>query len=141
MLLTASDFCLKPMALSQPGPPLPHPNGGIEQLADIAKVARDKLQEDVKFINNKIQAVHIDMDWHWILGSCIALCAAVMANTGLNSAPAAARKLMSQSSIISVAVGSSMLSLAFSLYRVGVVVRLNFAGGVIGGARPPDPLP
>jgi magnesium transporter len=84
LLLTASDFCLKPMALSQPGPPLPHPNGGIEQLADIAKVARDKLQEDVKFINNKIQAVHIDMDWHWILGSCIALCAAVMANTGLN---------------------------------------------------------
>ena len=26
----------------------------------------------------------IDFDWHWILGSCIALCAAIMANTGLN---------------------------------------------------------
>ncbi len=50
----------------------------------IAQIAHETLQKDVNFMKDKIQAVHIDFDWHWILGSCIALCAAIMANTGLN---------------------------------------------------------
>ena len=40
----------------------------------IAQIAHETLQKDVNFMKDKIQAVHIDFDWHWILGSCI-LCA------------------------------------------------------------------
>jgi magnesium transporter len=50
----------------------------------IAQIAHETLQKDVNYMSDKIKAVHIDFDWHWILGSCIALCAAIMANTGLN---------------------------------------------------------
>ena len=50
----------------------------------IAQMAHETLQKDVTYMSDKIKAVHIDFDWHWILGSGIALCAAIMANTGLN---------------------------------------------------------
>lgn len=50
----------------------------------IAQMAHETLQKDVNYMSDKIKAVHIDFDWHWILGSGIALCAAIMANTGLN---------------------------------------------------------
>ena len=59
-------------------------NTGMSQITAVAKLVHDKLREDVTFASEKIAQVHIDFDWHWILGSCIALCAAIMANTGLN---------------------------------------------------------
>ena len=55
----------------------------------------------------------------------------------LNSDPAAARRLISQSVIESVADGSSMAILAFSLYRVGCIVALLANVAALGEGRPP----
>ena len=54
---------------------------GVEH---IAQLAQGELTKGLSEIKHKLHDVKLVFDWHWIVGCCIALFAAVSSNTGLN---------------------------------------------------------
>ena len=55
-----------------------------EGLEHISQIAKGEFTKDMEMLNHKIQSARLVFDWHWIVGCCIALFAAVSSNIGLN---------------------------------------------------------
>ena len=53
-------------------------------LEHISQIAKGEFTKDMEMLNHKIQSARLVFDWHWIVGCCIALFAAVSSNIGLN---------------------------------------------------------
>jgi uncharacterized membrane protein len=54
---------------------------GIEHITTLAK---GEFNKDIAILHKKIMNTKLVFDWHWIVGCCIALFAAVSSNVGLN---------------------------------------------------------
>ena len=55
-----------------------------EGLEHISQMAKGEFTKDMEMLNHKLQSARLVFDWHWIVGCCIALFAAVSSNIGLN---------------------------------------------------------
>ena len=54
---------------------------GIEHISTLAK---SEFNKDLALLHHKLLSTKLIFDWHWIVGCCIALFAAVSSNIGLN---------------------------------------------------------
>ena len=55
-----------------------------EGLEHISQMAKGEFNKDVASLSAKLHSAKLVFDWHWIVGCCIALFAAVSSNIGLN---------------------------------------------------------
>ena len=53
-------------------------------LEKVSQLAQGEFDHDITLLKTKLHNVRIIFDWHWIVGCCIALLAAISSNLGLN---------------------------------------------------------
>ena len=56
----------------------------LEGIEHITTLAKGEFNKDLELLHHKLITTKLVFDWHWIVGCCIALFAAVSSNIGLN---------------------------------------------------------